>query len=59
MNTTATAIPETLRARIMVDRTKKPGYARTGHVEEAMWTVPRHLFVPDAEVADAYTLTSR
>ncbi len=52
MNTTATA-PETLRGG-MVDHIKESGHARTSPVEEALRTVPRHRFVPDATVEDAY-----
>ena len=55
MNTTVTtgSAPESLRAS-RVDRIKKAGYARTSRVEDALRAVPRHLFVPDATVADAY-----
>lgn len=55
MNTTATAggSPETLRGR-MVDRIKEAGHARAGPVEDALRTVPRHQFVPDATFEDAY-----
>lgn len=55
MNTTATtgSVPETLRAS-MVDHIKETGYARTRPVENALRTVPRHEFVPDATAEDAY-----
>jgi len=45
--------PEVLRAR-MVDFVREQGYARTAAVEEAMRTVPRHLFVPTASIQTAY-----
>lgn len=53
--TTATAgsAPETLRAS-MVDLIKETGHARTSRVEQAMRAVPRHEFVPDATLEDAY-----
>ncbi len=53
MNDTITASPETLRAQ-MVDRIITAGWARTGRGAEAMRTIPRHLFVPDAPVQEAY-----
>jgi protein-L-isoaspartate(D-aspartate) O-methyltransferase len=55
MNTTATtgSAPETLRAD-MVDRIKTAGYARTPAVEDALRTIPRHEFVPEATVEVAY-----
>ncbi len=54
MNTATTgSAPETLRAS-MVDRIKETGHARSGTVEEALRTIPRHLFVPDATAEDAY-----
>lgn len=54
MNTAPTGTaPEMLRAS-MVDRIKESGHARSGAVEEALRTVPRHEFVPDASVEDAY-----
>ncbi|MGH3933418.1 MAG: methyltransferase, FxLD system [Pseudonocardiaceae bacterium] len=55
MNTTAATgtPPETLRAS-MVDHIVKAGHARTSPVEEALRTVPRHLYVPHATVEDAY-----
>src|SRR5947207_383578 len=53
MNDTITASPETLRTQ-MVDRIIAAGWARSERVAEAMRTVPRHLFVPDAPVQEAY-----
>lgn len=53
MNTTTATSPEDLRAR-MVDNIVGAGHARSGQVEEAMRHVPRHHFVPDASVEDAY-----
>ncbi|MFJ1582068.1 methyltransferase, FxLD system [Streptomyces sp. NPDC088197] len=38
----------------LVDQIRKIGYARTPAVENALRTVPRHLFVPDASVQEAY-----
>jgi protein-L-isoaspartate(D-aspartate) O-methyltransferase len=58
MNTTATAStsPDQLRAHmvdaIVADRPTSPG------VEAAMRTVPRHRFVPDAPVEQAYANTA-
>lgn len=45
--------PEALRAR-MVDHIVKTGHARSGCVEEALRTVPRHQFVPAATVEETY-----
>ncbi|MGX7823553.1 methyltransferase, FxLD system [Actinokineospora sp. 24-640] len=53
MNTTTDSAPETLRDA-MVDNIKQAGYARSRAVEAVMRTVPRHEFVPEATVADAY-----
>ncbi|HVK23855.1 MAG TPA: methyltransferase, FxLD system [Actinokineospora sp.] len=53
MNTTTDSAPETLRDT-MVDTVKDSGYARTTAVEAAMRAVPRHAFVPEATLADAY-----
>ncbi|MFH8987127.1 methyltransferase, FxLD system [Streptomyces sp. NPDC017940] len=56
MTTTPTAAntsPEELRNR-MVDRIRQAGHARDPRVEEAMRAVPRHAFVPDADLEDAY-----
>ncbi|MFF7192843.1 methyltransferase, FxLD system [Streptomyces sp. NPDC008079] len=38
----------------LVDQIRASGYARTPAVEAALRTVPRHLFVPDAPLEDAY-----
>lgn len=38
----------------LVDKIRESGYARTPAVETALRTVPRHLFVPDATLEDAY-----
>ncbi|MET9218593.1 methyltransferase, FxLD system [Streptomyces sp. NPDC003300] len=38
----------------LVDQIRTSGYARTPAVETALRTVPRHLFVPDATLEDAY-----
>ncbi|MER5647362.1 methyltransferase, FxLD system [Streptosporangium sp. NPDC002524] len=53
MNATTSTSPEVLRAR-MVDHVVHAGHARSGPVEEAMRTVPRHEFVPGAPLEDAY-----
>lgn len=50
---TADSTPETLRAN-MVDLIKQAGHARAEEVENALRSVPRHLFVPEADLADAY-----
>src|SRR5881275_954707 len=50
---TITDSPETLRAQ-MVDRITAAGWAHTPRVAAAMRTVPRHLFVPDAPLSEAY-----
>ncbi len=50
---TMTTSPETLRAT-MVDRIVANGWARSGHVADAMRTIPRHLFVPAAPIEEAY-----
>lgn len=39
----------------LVDRLLKAGRIRTGQVAEAFRVVPRHLFLPGAELATAYT----
>ncbi|MFI5729266.1 methyltransferase, FxLD system [Kribbella sp. NPDC051587] len=51
--TTITNSPETLRAA-MVDNVKAAGHATSPAVEQAMRSVPRHAFVPEASVEDAY-----
>ncbi|MYW01846.1 methyltransferase, FxLD system [Streptomyces sp. SID3343] len=38
----------------LVDQIRESGYARAHDVETALRTVPRHLFVPDAPLEDAY-----
>jgi len=54
MNDTATsASPQYLRVR-MVDRILAGGWARSASVADAMLTVERHQFVPDAPVNEAY-----
>ncbi|GAA0591776.1 hypothetical protein GCM10010174_03550 [Kutzneria viridogrisea] len=54
MNSPSTATsPEALRAR-MVDDIRLAGHARCEHVEQVLRTVPRHRFVPAADVTDAY-----
>jgi protein-L-isoaspartate(D-aspartate) O-methyltransferase len=53
MNDTITASPDVLRAQ-MVDRITAAGWAQSRAVAEALRAVPRHLFVPDAPVPDAY-----
>ncbi|TDD59350.1 methyltransferase, FxLD system [Kribbella antibiotica] len=45
--------PEALRAA-MVDHIKAAGHATNPTVERAMRTVPRHDFVPEASIDDAY-----
>src|SRR3982750_212491 len=53
MNETITDSPQTLRDQ-MVDRITAAGWAHTSRVAEAIRTVPRHLFVPDAPLTEAY-----
>ncbi|WP_163568847.1 methyltransferase, FxLD system [Fodinicola feengrottensis] len=53
MNDTATSSPETLRAR-MVDHIQHGFWPACERVADAMRTVPRHLFVPDATLEEAY-----
>ncbi|MFC0039526.1 methyltransferase, FxLD system [Actinomadura rayongensis] len=48
-----TAIPEVLHARL-VDGLVSGGHVRAPAVETAMRTVPRHLFLPQTPVEDAY-----
>ncbi|MEU0403304.1 methyltransferase, FxLD system [Streptomyces sp. NPDC006197] len=50
---TTTAEAEQLR-NALVDRLKNDGHAHTPAVENALRTVPRHLFVPDAPLEEAY-----
>ncbi|MGH3851935.1 MAG: methyltransferase domain-containing protein, partial [Pseudonocardiaceae bacterium] len=51
--TTIETQPEDLRNR-MVDHIDAAGHLHSASVEQALRTVPRHLFVPDASVEDAY-----
>jgi protein-L-isoaspartate(D-aspartate) O-methyltransferase len=50
---TPTADAERLR-NALVDQLHADGHARTLAVETALRTVPRHVFVPDAPLEDAY-----
>jgi protein-L-isoaspartate(D-aspartate) O-methyltransferase len=50
---TPTADAERLR-NALVDQLRADGHARTPAVETALRTVPRHVFVPDASLEDAY-----
>lgn len=52
MNTDTTS-PEAFRAS-MVDRLRTMGHAWRGEVERVLREVPRHLFVPDADLEAAY-----
>ncbi|GGX50715.1 methyltransferase, FxLD system [Streptomyces noursei] len=49
----AEAEAERLR-NALVDQLQADGHARTPAVEAALRTVPRHLFVPEAPLSDAY-----
>ncbi|MFF8989469.1 methyltransferase, FxLD system [Streptomyces sp. NPDC014983] len=51
--TTPTADAERLR-NALVDQLRADGHARTHAVETALRTVPRHVFVPEASLEDAY-----
>ncbi|MBY8846194.1 methyltransferase, FxLD system [Streptomyces sp. SP2-10] len=51
--TTPTADAERLR-NALVDQLRADGHARTPAVEDALRTVPRHVFVPEASLEDAY-----
>ncbi|MBB5803871.1 protein-L-isoaspartate(D-aspartate) O-methyltransferase [Saccharothrix ecbatanensis] len=53
MTATTDTGPDELRAR-MVDHIAAAGHLHSSTVEHALRTVPRHLFVPDATVQDAY-----
>nr|WSZ99025.1 methyltransferase, FxLD system [Streptomyces sp. NBC_00857] len=60
VNTDTIATSEADAARLrnaLVDQIRESGYARTPEVETALRTVPRHLFVPDAPLDDAYANT--
>lgn len=50
---TPTADAERLR-NALVDQLRADGHARTPAVENVLRTVPRHVFVPDASLEDAY-----
>ncbi|OPF73206.1 methyltransferase, FxLD system [Streptomyces antioxidans] len=57
VKTDTIATPESEAARLrnaLVDKIRESGHARTPAVETALRTVPRHLFVPDASLEDAY-----
>lgn len=48
-------VAEAVRLRTeLVDRLRRAGLVRTAAVEDVLRTVPRHLFVPDAPLAEAY-----
>lgn len=49
----ATASPEAMRAS-MVDKVHEMGHARRPQVERVLRKVPRHQFVPDADLQAAY-----
>ncbi|MBC9731412.1 methyltransferase, FxLD system [Streptomyces sp. TRM68367] len=51
--TTPTADAERLR-NVLVDQLRADGHARTPAVETALRTVPRHVFVPEESLEDAY-----
>lgn len=53
MTATTDTQPEDLRAR-MVEHIQAAGHLPSNSVEQALRTVPRHLFVPEANVEDAY-----
>lgn len=50
---TTTTPPDSLRAE-MVARIRTTGHAYRGEVEQALLTTPRHEFLPNAELTDAY-----
>ncbi|MFI6464538.1 methyltransferase, FxLD system [Streptomyces sp. NPDC050538] len=57
VNTDTIATPGAEAERLrnaLVDQIREAGDARTPAVETALRTVPRHLFVPDAPLEDAY-----
>ncbi|MFK0111631.1 methyltransferase, FxLD system [Streptomyces sp. NPDC091217] len=57
VNTDTITTPDAEATRLrnaLVDRIRASGHARTAAVEAALRTVPRHLFVPDASLDDAY-----
>ncbi|MGH3624453.1 MAG: methyltransferase domain-containing protein, partial [Sciscionella sp.] len=53
MTAIADTQPEDLRNR-MVEHIDAAGHLHSASVERALRTVPRHLFVPDASIEDAY-----
>lgn len=53
MTSTTDTQPEDLRSR-MVEHIDGAGHLHSANVERALRTVPRHLFVPDASIEDAY-----
>jgi protein-L-isoaspartate(D-aspartate) O-methyltransferase len=53
MTTTTGRASKTLRAS-MVDYIMETGHAHVGRVEKALRTVPRHQFIPEATIEDAY-----
>jgi protein-L-isoaspartate(D-aspartate) O-methyltransferase len=57
VNTDTIATPAADAERLrnaLVDQLRAEGHARTTAVETALRTVPRHVFVPDASLEDAY-----
>ncbi|MCG7524075.1 methyltransferase, FxLD system [Streptomyces sp. OfavH-34-F] len=52
-STTSTGIADRLR-NVLVDRLQADGHARKPATEAALRNVPRHVFVPDATLEDAY-----
>lgn len=57
VNTDTLTTPEADAERLrnaLVDQIKTEGHARTPEVENALRAVPRHRFVPDAPLTDAY-----
>jgi protein-L-isoaspartate(D-aspartate) O-methyltransferase len=57
VNTDTITTPDAEATRLrnaLVDQIRASGYARTAAVETALRTVPRHLFVPDASLEEAY-----
>ncbi|QFZ20344.1 methyltransferase, FxLD system [Saccharothrix syringae] len=53
MTATTDTGPDELRDR-MVDHIADAGHLHSATIEHALRTVPRHLFVPDATIEDAY-----
>ncbi|MFF2382628.1 methyltransferase, FxLD system [Streptomyces sp. NPDC058108] len=56
VNSDTTETADRLRSQL-IDHLTDEGYVRTPRVEEAMRTVPRHLFVPHATLDKAYSNT--